>query len=148
MPDISISCLSDKCLSPSPCSVGLAETDPSDNSQMKGGALRDVGGLRPTLEPQVLRPYHRSEVITVAEAALIARKSKRTIRDWCQLHDIGRRIGHWQVSKVALAMHLEGDGEALKAYLRGDRGSPIVIAYFERCGVSLRRPGQAIPGEM
>ena len=122
MPDNIHSCLSDKSLSPSPCSVGLDETYPSGKSQTKGGVLSDRVALRSTLEPQVLRPYHRSEAITVTETALMARKSKRTIRDWCNLHDIGRRIGgQWQISRVALAMFLDGDLEALKTYLRGDR---------------------------
>jgi hypothetical protein len=62
-------------------------------------------------------------------------KSKRTVREWCQLHDVGRRIGgQWAVSRVALAMFLDGDKLALEAYLAGDRTSPIVTAYFDRCG--------------
>jgi len=93
-------------------------------------------------EPQVLRPFHRSEVLPVAEAARIAGRSKRTIREWCLLHDIGRRIlGRWAVSKVALAMLLDGNKEALAAYLAGDRSFPAVAEYFFRCGVPL--PKQA-----
>jgi hypothetical protein len=91
-------------------------------------------------EPQILRPFHRSEAIPIAEAAAIAGRSVRTLRDWCLLHDIGRRIGgQWAVSKVALAMLLHGDTEALEAYLAGDRSSPTVASYFERCGVPLPR---------
>lgn len=64
----------------------------------------------------------------------------RTIRDWCLLHDLGRRIGgQWAVSRVALAMFLDGDQEALAAYLRGDRSSSTVIAYFERRDAVLSR---------
>jgi hypothetical protein len=93
-------------------------------------------------EPQVLRPYHRSEALSIAEAALITGRSVRTIRDWCARLDIGRRIqGRWAVSKVALAMLLDGNKEALAAYLAGDRSSPIVAEYFSRCGVPL--PKQA-----
>ena len=89
-------------------------------------------------EPQVLRPFHRGEVLSIAEAALLAGKSVRTIRDWCLLHDLGRRIGgQWAVSKVTLAMWLDGNKAALAAYLAGDRGSPTVTAYFERCDVQL-----------
>jgi len=56
-------------------------------------------------EPQVLRPYNRAEAIPVAEAALIAGCSVRTMREWCARYDIGRRIaGQWAVSRVALAM--------------------------------------------
>ena len=91
-------------------------------------------------EPQVLRPYHRSEAIPVAEASRIAGRSVRTMRDWCLRLDIGRRIcGQWAVSKVALAMMLDGDKDALEAYLAGDRTSPLVTEYFERCWVPLPR---------
>jgi hypothetical protein len=41
------------------------------------------------------------------------------------------------VSKCALAMFLDGDGATLKAYLAGDRNSPTVVEYFERCKVPL-----------
>jgi hypothetical protein len=93
-------------------------------------------------EPQVLRPYHRSEALSIAEAARVAGRSVRTIRDWCARLDLGRRIGgQWAVSKVALAMLLDGNKEALAVYLAGDRSSPIVAEYFSRCGVPL--PKQA-----
>jgi hypothetical protein len=95
-------------------------------------------------EPQVLRPFHRSEVLSVAEAADIAGRSVRTIREWCLLHDIGRRIGGpWSVSKVTLAMWLDGNKEALAVYLAGDRSSPIVMEYFSRCGVPLPKQARA-----
>jgi hypothetical protein len=90
--------------------------------------------------PQVLIPFHRSEVLSIAEAAAIAGRKVRTLRDWCLRHDIGRRIGgQWAVSRVALAMLLDGDRAALEAYLAGDRRSPTVVGYFERCGVPLPR---------
>ena len=89
-------------------------------------------------EPQVLRPFNRREMCTVAEAARIAGRSVRTIREWCARLDIGRRIGgQWAVSRVALAMFLDGDLEALRAYLRGDRSSSTIIEYFTRCNVPL-----------
>ena len=89
-------------------------------------------------EPQVLVPFSRAESLTIAEAATIAGRSIRTMRSWAARLDLGRRIGgQWAVSKVALAMHLDGDREALRKYLEGDRNSPNVIAYFERCGVAL-----------
>ena len=88
------------------------------------------------IEPQVLRPYNRLEVFSVAEAAIWAGRSERTIRDWCLLHDLGRRIGgQWAVSKVALLMWLEGNHEALATYLAGDRSSELVADYFARCDV-------------
>jgi hypothetical protein len=87
-------------------------------------------------EPQVLRPFNREEVCSVAEAARISGRTQRTIRIWCARLDLGRRIGgQWAVSRVALAMFLDGDVEALEAYLGGDRISPRVTDYFARCDV-------------
>jgi hypothetical protein len=40
--------------------------------------------------------------------------------------------GTWSVSKVALAMFLDGDAKALRAYHAGDRSSEMVAPYFER----------------
>ena len=40
-----------------------------------------------------------------------------------------------RVSKVALAMHLDGDQSALRAYHAGGRNDPRVIHYFEREGL-------------
>jgi hypothetical protein len=98
------------------------------------------GAKQSPVEPQVLRPFHRSELLSIANAANVARKSKRTVRDWCHLHDIGRRIaGQWAVSRVALGMFLDGDKLALEAYRAGDRTSPTVTEYFARCGVPLPR---------
>lgn len=87
--------------------------------------------------PQVLVPFHRAEAISTAEAADLAGKHERTIRLWCEMHGIGRRVagGPWRVSRVALGMLLDGDQAALQAYLRGDRTSPAVVAYFEREGL-------------
>jgi hypothetical protein len=73
-----------------------------------------------------LVPFVRAECISVGEAAAIAGKSDRTIRNWCIEHGVGRRVagGAWAVSKVALAMLLDDDIEALAAYRdRGARGS-------------------------
>ena len=59
------------------------------------------------------------------------------MRGWCEVHGLGRRVGGgtWSVSKVALAMFLDGDLKALKAYHARDRADPSVIAYFERAGL-------------
>jgi hypothetical protein len=90
-------------------------------------------------EPAILRPYNAAEALTIEQAALIAGRSPRTIRDWAARFDIGRRIqGRWAISKVALAMFLDGDAVALAAYLAGDRSSPKATEYFERCGVPLK----------
>jgi hypothetical protein len=89
-------------------------------------------------EPQILRPFNRAEAISVDEAARIAGRSPRTIREWCQIYDIGRRIaGRWAISRIALQMLLDGDGEGLVAYLKGDRSSACVTQCFAHCGVPL-----------
>jgi hypothetical protein len=64
---------------------------------------------------------------------MIAGKSERTLRNWCDEHGIGRRIagGSWAVSKVALAMLLDGDLAALAAYRdRGARASSEPVAAY------------------
>jgi hypothetical protein len=76
--------------------------------------------------------------LTIEQAAFIAGRSPRTLRDWAARFDIGRRIqGRWAISSVALAMFLDGHAIALAAYLAGDRSSPTITEYFERYGVPL-----------
>ena len=96
---------------------------------------------------RTLVPYAAEEKISIKRAAQIAGMSERTLRNWCVEHGIGRRIagGAWAVSRVALAMFLDGDDEALVAYRdRGERGaSEIVAGYYRRCQVAylLEQPG-------
>jgi hypothetical protein len=56
------------------------------------------------------------------------------MRAWVEEHGLGRRIGGgtWSVSRVALAMFLDGDDRALRAYHAGDRNSELVMVYFQR----------------
>lgn len=84
-----------------------------------------------------LIPYDKREGIPLNVAAERAGKSPGTIRNWCIEHGIGRRVGggQWIVSKVALAMFLDGDEVALVAYKKGDRSSDRVVAYFRREGL-------------
>ena len=84
-----------------------------------------------------LIPYDKREGIPLNVAAERAGKSPGTIRNWCIEHGIGRRVGggQWIVSKVALAMFLDGDNEALRRYKSGDRISDCVLAYFRREGL-------------
>jgi hypothetical protein len=83
--------------------------------------------------PRVLIPYDRREALSLRQAAEISGKSIETVRRWCSLYDIGRRIGgRWAVSHPALLMLLDGDRGALTAYLSGDRGGPRVSSYFQR----------------
>src|SRR4051794_18255654 len=86
------------------------------------------------MNPQVLIPFDRREGMTLRDAAKLAGKSEGTVRTWCQQHDIGRRVagGPWCVSRVALAMLLDGNADALAAYLAGERHGPLVAAYYER----------------
>jgi hypothetical protein len=107
----------------------------------------DLRGGAPAL--RTLVPFADEERISVGEAAVIAGKSERTLRIWCVEHGIGRRIagGNWAVSRVALAMLLDGNLEALEDYRdRGARASSEPVArYYRRCELAelLERPGFA-----
>ena len=59
------------------------------------------------------------------------------MRGWCEEHGLGRRIGggSWMVSRVGLAMFLDGDIKALRAYHAGDRESELVTLYFRRAAL-------------
>ena len=103
-------------------------------------------------EPQsrlVLIPYDPREGISLAEAAGLAGKKVGTIRNWCLQHDLGRRVGGgtWVVSKVALAMFLDGDDRALRAYHSGDYTGELVANYFERFGLATRFRSGLTAGE-
>ena len=89
------------------------------------------------MSPQVLVPFDKREAMTLRATAELAGKSEGTVRTWCLQYDIGRRIagGSWAVSRVALAMLLEGNAEALAAYHAGDRQGPLVAPYYERLGL-------------
>ncbi len=89
--------------------------------------------------PNCLKPHIRGEAISAKAAATIAGRSESTIRNWCNQRGIGRRIagGKWDVSRVALAMLLDGDAAALAAYLSGERQAQQVKVYFDRSGIAL-----------
>jgi hypothetical protein len=97
-----------------------------------GGSLRGGGG-----EPRCLIPFDRREGLTTAQAAVVAGRTERRVRQWCVEHDLGRRVagGPWLVSKVALDMFLNSDLKALRSYLAGDRRSETVVRYFEAAGL-------------
>jgi Helix-turn-helix domain len=92
-----------------------------------------------TDDRKILTPFDKRECISMEEAADIAGKSESTMRNWCEEHGLGRRVGGgtWMVSKVALAIFLDEDLKALKAYHAGDRTHPAVIAYFQRAGLEI-----------
>ena len=97
--------------------------------------------MRPLKEMnwQILIPFDPREGISLGRAALRAGKSESTVRGWCVRRGLGRRVGNgvWVVSKVALAMYLDDDHNALASYLAGDRSNHRVKMYFERVGVPL-----------
>jgi hypothetical protein len=92
-----------------------------------------------------LKPPVLAERIGTAEAARRAGRSERTIREWCCLHRIGRRIGgRWAVSAVALDMLLNGDIQSLDAYLAGNRKLPAVVAEVQQIRAERARPSPLI----
>jgi hypothetical protein len=103
--------------------------------------------------PRVLIPFDKREAMSLGEAAKLAGRSQGTLKTWCQQRDIGRRVagGPWCVSRVALAMLLDGDAAALAAYHAGDRHGPSVAQYYDRLGLSsliqawARQPGVKRP---
>jgi hypothetical protein len=92
-----------------------------------------------TDDRKILSPFDKRECLTLRQAAAIAGKSGSTLRVWCEGYGLGRRVGGgtWCVSKVALAMHLDGNRKALRAYHAGNRSDPNVVYYFEREGLGV-----------
>jgi hypothetical protein len=91
-----------------------------------------------TDEKKILVPLDNRERLSIKQAAAIADVSESTMRNWCDKYGLGRRIGgKWAVSRVALAMHLDGNLKALKAYHACVWTDPGVAAYFEREGLDL-----------
>jgi hypothetical protein len=114
----------------------LLSRAPNSNSPESASRQESAGAT----EPAILRPYHAAEAISIREAAHIASRSPRTLREWAARLDLGRVIcGQWRISKIALQMALDGNRDALKRYLAGDRHSPEVVAYFRHCAVPLPR---------
>lgn len=83
-----------------------------------------------------LIPFDPREAMSVSEAARRWRLEGRKLRRWAEERGIGRTIGgRVLLSQPALIMLLEGDDEALRQYLQGDRSSFDVTRYFDRCGL-------------
>jgi hypothetical protein len=91
------------------------------------------------LGDDLIAAVDKRECISLKEAAGVAGKSESTMRAWVEEHGLGRRIGGgtWSVSRVALAMFLDGDDRALRAYHAGERSSELVMVYFQRSGCPL-----------
>lgn len=100
--------------------------------QTRFGAAGDSRGADPLVR-KILQPFDKRECISLRTAANIADKSESTMRTWAQEHGLGRRVGGgpWSISRVALAMFLDDDMKALRAYHAGDRTSEIVAPYFK-----------------
>ena len=106
-------------------------------SALKSVALKAFDIVESSHERKILSPFDKRECLSLSQAAGIAGKSPSTMRGWCEEHGLGRRVGGgtWSVSKVALAMFLDGDQRALRAYHAGRRSDPSVVVYFERAGL-------------
>ena len=98
--------------------------------------MRHAGGRDQA--PHCLIPFDRREGCQIEEAAKIAGKSVRTMRNWAEQHHLARRVGGgtWVFSRVALQMFLDGNVVALRAYLAGDRFSPVIVSYYESTGLT------------
>jgi hypothetical protein len=85
---------------------------------------------------KILIPYDRREAMSLREAAKFAGRSESTMRNWCEDHGIGRRVGGvWGVSRIALAIFLDGDDYGLKLYHDGENDSDYLAHYYERFGL-------------
>lgn len=72
------------------------------------------------------------EVMTIAEAAIHAGKTPKTIRRWCDEFGISRQVrknSPVQVSRIALDMVIHGDWPALERLKVGDRAHRLVTFY-------------------
>ena len=88
---------------------------------------------RPPEGARVLQPYDAAEAIPPHLAAKQADRTAETIRQWASIYGLGRRIGgRWMLSRIALAMFLEGDFAALRAYHLGQREDSAATAYYAR----------------
>jgi hypothetical protein len=87
-------------------------------------------------KPHVLIPFDIAEAHSIPAAAQIAGRRPVTVREWAANLDLGRLVGgRWMILRVALAMFLDNDRRASKAYLAGDRESETVTGYFRRFGL-------------
>lgn len=89
-------------------------------------------------DPAIFRPWVKGEALTTTAAARRWDRHESTIRRLCEAEGLGRRFGkrgHWLCSRVAFQMYVDGNREALRAYLAGDRASELVLAYFRAEGL-------------
>lgn len=127
--------------------VPVSLLSPSEGRGGSGGTMSLLSPLSRSAS-HCLIPFDRREGLTTAQAAAVAGRTERRVRQWCVEHDLGRRVagGPWLVSRVALDMFLNSDLKALRAYLAGDRRSEIVVTYYEAAGLrDLAERWQHIP---
>ncbi|CAL74412.1 hypothetical protein BRADO0469 [Bradyrhizobium sp. ORS 278] len=95
---------------------------------------------------KILEPFNGLEAISVPEASRATGVPETTLRRWTREHGLGRRVGGhvrpWTLSRIALAMHLAGDRDALAAYHLGIRQEESVARYYRNEGLArlLRLP--------
>ena len=84
--------------------------------------------------------YLPSDVALLALACITA-GLMALVRPLTTKQDLLRRISADQrrLSELTRAARKAGDREALAAYLRGDRTSPMIAEYFASCRVPLQR---------
>lgn len=89
----------------------------------------------------VLVPFNQQESMSLRAASRFAGRSESTMRNWCEAHGLGRRIGGvWCVSRIALAMFLDGDHFALSVYHSGEISSDYISPYYARFGLKAQAP--------
>ncbi|MER2266692.1 hypothetical protein [Methylobacterium oxalidis] len=104
---------------------------------------RDKRGCLGAVAPAILRPYDPNNAIGIGAARQISGEQRLRLIALAQRYNLGRKIGaRWTFSRVALQAFLDGDDEALSAYLAGDRTSPAVLRAYEAACVTL--PAQRI----
>lgn len=91
---------------------------------------------KPPIGAVVLKPYDAREVISPDVAAKQTHRTTETMRQWASMYALGRKVGgRWFLSRFALAMFIENDFAALKAFQLGDRESELVRPYLGRLTV-------------
>ncbi|MGV8830434.1 MAG: hypothetical protein ACOH2N_00540 [Devosia sp.] len=92
-------------------------------------------------EPLLMYP---GEAMQMKEVGRRLKIPTETLRNWFRKYGIGNRTldgGRIYMSIVAALMIQHDDGEALAAYLDGDRKSSRVLKYFDHLGISTRGVG-------
>jgi hypothetical protein len=137
--------------------IGVGDFDPQP--AMSAGVPEHTGAIMaypsyqaasPPLQqrpprPLVLVPFDRRETMSIGAYAAQKGCSAPSAREEVHLQGLGRKIsGRWLVSKIAAAMFLDGDREALRAYHAGDRSSSEVQGYYTRFGIDPASLGREV----